>query len=78
MTHDVKFGEAVQVDLSEFKAMYVLPMEIDGVSTGILIGKRATDMGIDVLTGADILKTLDQETDFDSKVRDAIVQCYKA
>ena len=76
MIHQIKIGEAAKVDKSDYEALYVLPIEIDGVPSGILIGKKSTELGIDVLSGGDFLNTLEGETDFNAKIRDAINRCH--
>ena len=75
MKYKVNIGNVVKKDVSEYKSLYFVSVDVDGVPSGILVGKSETDIGVNVLSGGEILKFLDAEVDFYKKIRDAILIC---
>ena len=74
--HGLSIVEIIQVDPSDYKSLYYLSVDIDGVPTGVLIGKKETTLGIDVISGGDILRFVDSsEDDIYAKIRKAIKEC---
>lgn len=64
MTYDVRIGEAIRWEPSDYKALNFLSMEINGKLIDVLIGTEGTDIGIDIVCGGDCLQVFDPTMKF--------------
>jgi hypothetical protein len=74
MTKSIKIVGSSQLDPNEFKGLYLIDLEVDGVPTGLVVGLKSTEIGIDVLSGSDILRFVDEDADVHNVIGDAIAE----
>jgi len=71
----VKVLSAIKEKANEYKQIYFISVEIEGHETGLLGGKKQTSIGIDVLSGVEILNVIGRDFDCLDEVRAALKNC---
>ena len=68
----VRIESISKVDVSEYIDFHRVNIEVNGVQTSVLVGRKETDLGINVLSGHDILGFFESDQHVLKEVGDMI------